>query len=301
MRDGMNRMDGGIPRPFRAGSDADAQAIFGAFTTPPDDTRKGLINAYVLALKAGGVWNSLDGLYVFAAADSQAALINWRNPGTHDATLVNAPTFTQDRGFTGNGTNSYVNSNFNPSTAGGLYVQNSAHISARSLTDLGAGNNNQRLIGIAANDATARALLLPRNTSNQVQANFNSPNATAGANTDASDLFTVNRSGASAVEVYKGARRSSPALTRQRVSRASTSSSVPTSIPACFQRCRSRLAPSAPRWTRQRRQPWRLPISPTCKPWERSDRRNDRHSRRRAHREPPPASCGVSRRAQNAR
>lgn len=135
MRDGMNRMDGGIPRPFRAGFDADAQAIFGAFTTPPDDTRKGLINAYVLALKAGGVWNSLDGLYVFAAADSQAALINWRNPGTHDATLVNAPTFTQDRGFTGNGTNSYVNSNFNPLPQGGC-TSKTPHTSAREASPI---------------------------------------------------------------------------------------------------------------------------------------------------------------------
>ena len=39
--------------------------------------------------------------YMYAAADSQAAKINWINPGTYNATEVNSPTFTADRGFTG--------------------------------------------------------------------------------------------------------------------------------------------------------------------------------------------------------
>ena len=82
-----------------AGSSYDAatEAIAAAFTTPPTTARKDLIDAAVVALKAAGVWAKLDALYAFAAADSQAAMINWKHPGTYNATEVNAPTFTADQ------------------------------------------------------------------------------------------------------------------------------------------------------------------------------------------------------------
>jgi hypothetical protein len=105
---------------------AEAQAIFAAFTTPPSDPRKALIDAAVVALKAAGVWTKLDALYAFAAADSQAALINWKAPGTFNGTLVNAPTFTADSGFLGASTK-YIDTSFNPTTAPSpKFVQNSA-------------------------------------------------------------------------------------------------------------------------------------------------------------------------------
>lgn len=82
-------------------------AIFNAFTTPPTVARKGVIDTTVKALKATSVWAALDCLYVLAAADSQAALVNWKNPA-NALSAVSAPTFTTDRGFTGNGTSSYL-------------------------------------------------------------------------------------------------------------------------------------------------------------------------------------------------
>lgn len=110
-------------------------AIFAAFTTPPTSARNVVIDNFVKALVAGGVWDLLDGLYVFAAADSQAALINWKNPGTFDATAVNAPTFVADRGYTGNGTTQSIDSGFNPSTAPSPhFVQNSAGMFSRIRT-----------------------------------------------------------------------------------------------------------------------------------------------------------------------
>ena len=55
-----------------ASYDASAQAIL-AFSTPPSDARKALINAYVVGMKADGVWSVLDVLYVRAAADGQGS------------------------------------------------------------------------------------------------------------------------------------------------------------------------------------------------------------------------------------
>jgi hypothetical protein len=102
-------------------------AIFEAFTTPPTAERKALIDTCVRALVAGGVWDLLDVLDVSAAADDQASLINWISPGTHDATAVDGPSFVADQGYTFAST-AYLDSNFNPATAGGNYAQNSCSV-----------------------------------------------------------------------------------------------------------------------------------------------------------------------------
>lgn len=135
-----------------ASYDTASEAIFAAFTTPPTTTRKGQIDTLVLALKADGIWSKLDGLYVFAAADSQAALINWKNPGTYNGTTVNSPTFTADEGFTGTATG-YITTGFNASTAGGNWSQNSGHYGAWNLNNpagnkywSGQGNHSNRTV-----------------------------------------------------------------------------------------------------------------------------------------------------------
>jgi len=122
-----------------ANYEAESLAIFAAFTTSPDDTRKGHINTCVAALKTAGVWAKIDFLHVYAAANSQAALINWKNPGTFDGTAVSAPTFTTDRGFTGDGSADYIDTAYNPSTAGGSFTQNSAHFSCWNRTNSAQG------------------------------------------------------------------------------------------------------------------------------------------------------------------
>jgi hypothetical protein len=121
--------------PSTGGYSSEAEAIFAAFTTPPTTGRKDLIDAAVVALKTAGVWTKLDALCVFAAADSQAAKINWVQPGTYNATEVNAPAFAADTGFTGASTK-YLSSGFNPSTAPGpKYTVNSASFFGWSLTN----------------------------------------------------------------------------------------------------------------------------------------------------------------------
>lgn len=118
-------------------------AIFNAFTTPPTAARKVLINNLVVALMSAGVWSLLDLLYLTAAADSQAATINWVSPSTFPLQAVNAPTFTADKGFTGDGTSSRMNTAFTPSTQGVRFTQDSASIwawSRTSTTGVHAGN-----------------------------------------------------------------------------------------------------------------------------------------------------------------
>ena len=115
---------------------------FSPFTTPPDPTRKALINTLVKSLKAAGVWTKLDALYLFAAADAQAARRNWIQD-LYNATAVSSPTFAADRGYTGDGAAAYLDTGFNPSTASSpKLTQNSAHASAWDRTSRAADGTN---------------------------------------------------------------------------------------------------------------------------------------------------------------
>jgi hypothetical protein len=112
------------------------QTFIAAMMTPPSTVRAALINNYFQALLSASIWNKLDILYLLAAADSQAARLNAKNPAVFTCIDVGAgPTFTADRGFAGNGTTTALNTQFTPSSNGVNYVQNNASVWEWSLTD----------------------------------------------------------------------------------------------------------------------------------------------------------------------
>lgn len=122
--------------------------------TLPSDSVKLKQNTLLASMKASGVWNKLDVFYVFAQDGSSAfATINWKNPNANQSTLVNSPTFVNNGGFTGNGTSSYIDTNFNPSTQGVNYTLNNASryffthaISGINAFDGVSANNNNRMM-----------------------------------------------------------------------------------------------------------------------------------------------------------
>lgn len=109
--------------------DADYEAILDYATTQgytlPSRTQQEKQNKLVVDLKDAGVWNKLDTFAVFATdGDSDFALIDWKRLTQYDA--VNSPTFTTNQGFSGNGTSSYIDTNYNPATSGVNYTLNDA-------------------------------------------------------------------------------------------------------------------------------------------------------------------------------
>jgi hypothetical protein len=97
--------------------DADYQAVLDYATTQgytlPSAGQQILQNQLVVDLKDGGIWSKLDTFANFATdGDSDFALIDWIR--LSDYTAVNSPTFTTDEGFQGNGTSSYIETNYNP-------------------------------------------------------------------------------------------------------------------------------------------------------------------------------------------
>jgi hypothetical protein len=120
-------------------ANSEASAFVARMTTTPDDTRKGAIDALFTAIKAGAnsgtnLLTKLDALWLLAAADSQAASLNLIST-SFTLTEVNSPSFTADRGYTGNGTSSYLDTAFNPATASSPhYTQTAAHFGYWSRT-----------------------------------------------------------------------------------------------------------------------------------------------------------------------
>lgn len=82
-------------------------------------------NQLLLDLKSSGVWDKLDTFAILATdGNSDFALIDWKRLSQY--TAVNSPTFTTNGGFTGNGTSSYIDTNFNPTIGINKYLLNDA-------------------------------------------------------------------------------------------------------------------------------------------------------------------------------
>jgi len=102
------------------GFDSDYQAVLDYATTQgytlPSASQQTLQNQLVVDLKDAGIWNDADWIRV-AANDggAQFGTINWKNPNSYQAILVNSPSFLANNGFQSNGTSSYVNENWAPS------------------------------------------------------------------------------------------------------------------------------------------------------------------------------------------
>jgi hypothetical protein len=181
--------------------DSAADAVISAFTTEPSVERKLAINDLVVRLKGTTIWAKLDALYLLAAHESAAALINWKNPGTFNMTAGGAPTFTADSGYTTDGVDDYLSTNFNPATAGGSFAQNSACFGIWSGTS--AGSNSSKA---GWYDGTDGITINPHTTGNEMQVRINQGTvlqSAFGSVTDGVGLYVGNRSGASAVQAYR--------------------------------------------------------------------------------------------------
>jgi hypothetical protein len=160
------------------------------------------VNAYMAlidGLVADGIWAKLDVLHVYATQNSTTALLNLVS-SSYAATYVGSPTFTADRGFTGvSGNNGAINTNFNPSTGSHVFTQNSAHISAWSVIDIGTTS----IPFMGGSSGSWQAQLHAKFTDNNAYISINGPNAPSYANATRPGHYLANRSNSSSVQGYK--------------------------------------------------------------------------------------------------
>lgn len=167
----------------RSLTDADFQAVLNKGTAEgyslPTGTALTAGDTLVRDLKSAGVWDKLDLFYVFATnGDSDFATLNWKAPASFQATKVNAPTFTSLEGFTGNGSSSYLNLNWNPFSDGVNYALGSASYGVYVRTD-SALTSNETEIG-ATEGATNPSFMRSRNSGSMASL-VNSGNAVSTA------------------------------------------------------------------------------------------------------------------------
>ncbi len=149
-------------------------------------------------LKLDNVWYKLDVFYNFYndAATSAFSRLNWRDVyGDDNITEVGGMTWVASTGYNSNGTTGYLQTNWNPSTEGVKFTQNSAcaFIDVQSPGTTGAkfnfGVSNFRL------EQASNWKYLINNTSDQ----------TTTGTSSTSGVRLINRSGASANQAYLNA------------------------------------------------------------------------------------------------
>jgi hypothetical protein len=177
-------------------------AVYSSFTTKPSESVAAAQNTMVKALVDAGTWDKMDVFYLFAQESNGGgeALVNWINPGTYNATAVNSPTFTSLEGIAGNGTTSYINTNFQPSL-GAKLSQNSTSFSIYSRTNAQSSDFD----GIYDTGSPATRLRVRIRSTGDLL--IPSINDTASSNiagmTDSTGLFYFERSGAANTAVYR--------------------------------------------------------------------------------------------------
>lgn len=166
---------------------AKAQAYF-ARAGGLSSAQKKRIDTLIRGLIADGDWPLFDNILLFANETQGAALIDLVS--LRAATAVNSPTFTSGQGFAGNGTTSYINTNWNPSTMGVAYALNSSHIAVYDRT----ARSDAASVVSAGVNATNVANVNPRfnSTSGGVLNNVAGISAAAPAN--AAGWWCVTRS-----------------------------------------------------------------------------------------------------------
>ena len=151
----------------------------------------------VAALKAHSLWTIQDRIWLYASENAQQASIDIVNLATH--TLVNAPTFVANQGYTGNGSTSYINTGF---ANGTNYTQNSAAWSYYVRTNR-TGSNNYFSGSYDAGSFGTQSLFAPLASSIVNYDVNNVAFSNQAANTQAQGFWTASRTGASAVALYR--------------------------------------------------------------------------------------------------
>ncbi len=110
-------------------------------TGPPSGEFVGYLNALIASLIIADLWYTLDRMWIHATEQQGHATISIVNPNGLNASWpaaiveVNSPTWAKNVGYTGDGSTTYINTNFNAST-GINYLNNDRSASCYSLTNI---------------------------------------------------------------------------------------------------------------------------------------------------------------------
>lgn len=185
-----------------SGYAAESIALFARMSSQPDATRKAAINTIITTLKSAGVWAKLEALQVYAAHDSQAALLNWIST-SYNATNSSS-TFTANQGYKGNGSTTHLSTGLNPSSAAlsslndatvGFWV-NTGYIAGASVQIDGAYDGNAVGVGFQPSS------VIQTSVSTAINSAWGSAWNTASLNIPAHGPLSISRESSSTAKIY---------------------------------------------------------------------------------------------------
>jgi len=179
---------GGAAVPGTASLDPAAIALFARMTSQPTPTRMALINTMIVSLKGAGLWSTSDAIWVMAAADSQAMTLNWVQ-NLYNLTPVNSPTFVVDRGVSGDGSTSYLNTGLSPGAGGLQYSTNSCHMSCYVRTSRAANS----VYDMGFYDGSSATAIVPFDASNNFSRFCDDISGLTQPSPGSTGLFSVDR------------------------------------------------------------------------------------------------------------
>lgn len=193
-------------------SDSVAATAFIARTSGLDATHTAAYKALLNGLTTDGLFNSdgtssiFDALYIIATQDEATAVLNLVST-SFGITKNGTPNFTADTGYLGTDSASpsnFLDTGFNPSTASSpKYTQNSAHLSAWSLTNA-TPTNGGAIIGLNAADTVIQSNIFPRFSDGNLYGRIDDVSASSGsAVADSLGHFAVVRTDSTHSQTYK--------------------------------------------------------------------------------------------------
>lgn len=185
--------------------DPDAVAYFAAASIT-DSTEKAAANTLIAGLKANGLWNKFDRIYLFSPTSLSAALYCAKS--LTQMTAVNAPTHSSS-GVDLDANTQYINTNYNPTDDAGQWSLNSAHLSVYINGSYRADDGAEYLLGSFKDtgDTNITELLAAdptRDTFASVNANF-PDNRVDITPSSPPGFFIASRTDASSASIYEDA------------------------------------------------------------------------------------------------
>lgn len=129
--------------------------------------------------RADGDLTELDRLWIFSAEYQAHARVSIINPTSTNITEVNSPTWTFNRGYSGDGATKYLRSNFLPS-AGVKYTQASASFGVYVASETSGLLCDMGVVDSASSPINAASTLFSRTSTNTMSFSINSDNLVAG-------------------------------------------------------------------------------------------------------------------------
>jgi len=143
----------------------------------------------------------LDRLWIHGLSNQIAARTSFVNPSSTAISEVNSPTWTAYQGYTGNGINMYLDTNYNPTNDAVKYAVNSASFGTYNRLNLA---EDFPTIGAAEFDLSVLSQLYPRSSIDEIYVRVNQATPLLVAtNTDSRGLVVSERIDANTIRADK--------------------------------------------------------------------------------------------------